>query len=161
MKFSICIPNYNYGQYIGDTIRSVLEQDFNDFEIIISDNNSTDKSWKIIEDYALKDNRIVVHQNKVNIGFSGNLDLVSSHASSEYQILVSSDDLINQGALNFYQRFVEQCGSDKIIFSSSCLRIDFVNIVCTPPLPITHHVDKSFTFSAENSHVNCHLYIHE
>jgi glycosyltransferase involved in cell wall biosynthesis len=101
-----------------------LEQDFSDFEIIISDNNSTDNSWKIIEDYALKDNRIIVHQSKVNIGFSGNLDLVSSQASGEYQILVSSDDLMNKGALNFYERFVEQCGSDKIIFSSSCLRID-------------------------------------
>lgn len=124
MKFSICIPNYNYGLYIIDTIQSVLDQDFRDLEIIISDNKSTDNSWDVIKDFALKDNRIVAYQNKVNIGFSGNLDLVSSHASGDYQLLVSSDDLMNEGALSFYDQFLSECGNDRIVFSSTCTRID-------------------------------------
>ena len=40
MKFSICIPNYNYGRYLGRTIQSVLDQQGADFELLVSDNAS-------------------------------------------------------------------------------------------------------------------------
>ena len=44
IKFSICIPNYNYANYIGETIQSVLNQTYSNFEIIIADNSSEDES---------------------------------------------------------------------------------------------------------------------
>ena len=44
IKFSICIPNYNYGSYIGETIKSVLNQTYENYEIIVVDNASTDDS---------------------------------------------------------------------------------------------------------------------
>lgn len=124
MKFSICIPNYNYGQYIGETIQSVVSQNYENIEIIISDNQSTDNSWDVIQDYAQNDSRIKAFQNEANLGFAGNLDAVSAKASGDYHLLVSSDDLLNPGALDFYARFIEAVGSEKIAFSSSTTKVD-------------------------------------
>lgn len=124
MKFSICIPNYNYGRYIGETIQSVLDQDYEDFEILISDNQSTDNSWEVIQGFAAKDKRIKAWQNAANLGFAGNLDAVSSKASGDYHLLVSSDDLMNPGALSFYAQFIQTTGTEKIAFSASTTKID-------------------------------------
>lgn len=124
MKFSICIPNYNYGRYIGETIQSVLDQDYEDFEILISDNQSTDNSWEVIQGFAAKDKRIKAWQNAANLGFAGNLDAVSSKASGDYHLLVSSDDLMNPGALSFYANFIQAIGEERIAFSASTTKID-------------------------------------
>ena len=56
IKFSICIPNYNYGSYIGETIKSVLNQTYENYEIIVVDNASTDDSLSVIKSF--KDSRI-------------------------------------------------------------------------------------------------------
>ena len=51
MKFSICIPNYNYERYLGRTIQSILAQDYQDFEILVSDNASTDGSVTLVQSF--------------------------------------------------------------------------------------------------------------
>lgn len=127
MKFSICIPNFNYEKYIGETIESVLAQDYEDFEIIIADNCSTDNSWEVIQKYASKDNRIKAYQNKFNLGFAGNLDRVTSFANNDYLILLSSDDIMNKGALSTYKKFYETVGFKNNVITSSCGKIDDVN----------------------------------
>lgn len=106
--FSICIPNFNYAGYIGQTIDSVLQQDFHDFEIIISDNASTDNSWAVIQEYVAKDTRIRAFQNAFNVGFAGNLQKASERATGKYIIMLSSDDLMNEGALSKYQDAIHQ-----------------------------------------------------
>lgn len=106
--FSICIPNFNYAGYIGQTIESVLQQDFADFEIIISDNASTDNSWEVIQQYVAKDSRITAFQNTFNVGFAGNLQKSSSKARGRYIIMLSSDDLMNDGALSKYHEVIQQ-----------------------------------------------------
>ena len=49
--FSICIPNYNYARYVGETIQSVLDQSFQDFEVIVADNASTDDSVQVVRSF--------------------------------------------------------------------------------------------------------------
>jgi len=66
--FSICIPNYNYAQYIGETIQSVLDQTCQDFEIIVADNASTDESVSVVEGFH--DARIRLVRNRYNIVFA-------------------------------------------------------------------------------------------
>lgn len=104
IKFSICIPNYNYGKYIGYTIKSVLSQNYEDFEIIVSDNNSTDNSIEIIKSFT--DHRIKLIRNKYNIGFIGNLNKVTENASGDFIILLSSDDIMKQNALKSYEDII-------------------------------------------------------
>lgn len=66
-KVSVLMPNYNCEKYIAQAIESILDQSFTDFEFIIIDDGSTDKSWEIIEEYAKKDPRIVAMRNEKNI----------------------------------------------------------------------------------------------
>tara|TARA_Y100000739_G_scaffold227811_1_gene238111 strand:- start:7464 stop:8495 length:1032 start_codon:yes stop_codon:yes gene_type:complete len=124
IKFSICIPNYNYGKYIGETISSVINQNYQDFEIIVSDNNSSDNSIEVIKSFD--DIRITLVKNKYNIGFIGNLNKVTKNASGDFIILLSSDDLMKQNALqSYYNRIMENYESRKEIFlMSRCEIID-------------------------------------
>ena len=96
-SFSICIPNYNYGQYIGKTIESVLCQSYQNFEVVICDNFSNDNSIDVIKSF--NDNRIKFLKNRYNIGYSGNLTKVLSYAQNEFIIFLPSDDLLKPNAL--------------------------------------------------------------
>ncbi len=99
-SFSICIPNYNYGRFIGQTIQSVLDQTWQNFEIIVADNASTDDSVQVVEFFH--DPRIRLIRNQYNIGFAPNLQRASMFAQNEYINLLSSDDLMNPTALETY-----------------------------------------------------------
>src|SRR5215475_8759854 len=100
--FSICIPNYNYQHYIKETIASVLRQDFADFEIVVSDNNSSDDSVASVRGFV--DSRISLQINSWNVGFASNLDRAATMARGERMILLSSDDVMGVGALATYAR---------------------------------------------------------
>lgn len=104
--FSICIPNYNYGRYIGQTIESVLAQSFQDFEIIVADNASTDNSVEVVESFS--DPRIRLIKNGFNVGFAPNLDRATESATGQYIILLSSDDLMMPGALARYAGIITE-----------------------------------------------------
>lgn len=108
MKFSICIPNYNYGRYLGRTIQSVLEQQGADFEVLVSDNASTDGSAEVVK--KLADPRVHLQVNACNVGFAGNLDRAARMATGACMIMLSSDDLMRAGALAAYRKLFEYLG---------------------------------------------------
>jgi glycosyltransferase involved in cell wall biosynthesis len=110
VKFSICIPNFNYAQYLGDTIRSVLEQDHDDLEVVVADNASTDDSVDVLR--AIDDPRLRFEVNERNVGFAANLDRVVGMAEGDWVILLSSDDLMLPGALRTYARLIDALGAD-------------------------------------------------
>jgi glycosyltransferase involved in cell wall biosynthesis len=108
MKFSICIPNFNYERYLGRTIQSILDQDDGDFEVLVSDNASTDGSVDVVNGFH--DPRIKLHVNACNVGFAGNLDRSAGMATGELMIMLSSDDLMRGGALAAYRKLFDQLG---------------------------------------------------
>jgi glycosyltransferase involved in cell wall biosynthesis len=109
MKFSICIPNYNYERYLGRTIQSALDQSYGELEILVSDNASTDGSVAVVR--KLNDPRVQLHVNACNVGFAGNLDRASRMAIGAYMILLSSDDLMRPVALAAYKKLFDHLGS--------------------------------------------------
>jgi glycosyltransferase involved in cell wall biosynthesis len=119
MKFSICIPNYNYERYLGRTISSVREQRDVDLEIVMSDNASTDGSVALAQSFA--DPRIHVHINAVNVGFAGNLDRAAQMATGEWLIMLSSDDLMRPEALVTYRGMIDALGpaAETAVFTSA------------------------------------------
>lgn len=102
LKFSICIPTYNGEKVIGQTIGSILSQDFSDFEIVVVDDCSKDKTEKIIK--ALGDKRIKLFLNKTNLGYSGNLEASRQKATGEIIFLMGQDDILASGTLAKYNR---------------------------------------------------------
>ena len=124
MKFSVCIPNYNYEQYIGRTIESVFAQSYNNFEILVSDNASTDKSQEVIGNF--KDERLRLSVNACNVGFAANLDKAAQMATGDFQIMLSSDDLMRFDALDTYQKLLITLGKSAsgAIVSSTMDEID-------------------------------------
>ncbi|HEY1786332.1 MAG TPA: glycosyltransferase family 2 protein [Pirellulales bacterium] len=119
MKFSICIPNYNYERYLGRTITSVREQQDAELEILLSDNASTDGSVAVAQAFA--DPRIHIHVNAVNVGFAGNLDRAARMARGQWMVMLSSDDLMQPGALSTYRKVIEALGpeADGVVLSSA------------------------------------------
>jgi len=124
MKFSICIPNYNYERYLGRTIQSVLDQSYAHFEILVSDNCSTDGSAALVQ--KIGDPRIKLAINRCNVGFAANLDRASRMASGERMIMLSSDDLMRPDALATYKKLYDHLGAagDDVIASASWDVID-------------------------------------
>ena len=124
MKFSVCIPNYNYERFLGRTIQSVLDQAGVELEILISDNASTDQSVEIIRGFA--DSRIRLHVNRCNVGFAGNLDRAARMAEAEWMLMLSSDDLMRPDALSTYRALFERLGpaAEKAVATSDMDMID-------------------------------------
>lgn len=122
--FSICIPNFNYEKYLGATLRSVLTQDFEDFEVIVADNASTDGSVALVESF--RDPRISLVRNRYNVGFAPNLDKATEGARGRFLILLSSDDLMLPGALSTYKRVLDGLGerADNAVLTSAIDVID-------------------------------------
>lgn len=109
MKFSICIPNFNYAQYISETISSVLAQGV-DLEVLVCDNASEDQSFDVVQ--AIADPRIHLSRNRWNVGFAGNLDRACLGATGDWQLLLSSDDVMAPNALVSYQSLITSLHSD-------------------------------------------------
>ena len=94
-KVSIGLPVYNGEDFLKYAIDSLLSQTFRDFELIISDNASTDTTPKICQEYVLRDKRIrYIRQNK-NMGALWNFNFVLKQSNKEYFIWVSSDDKLH------------------------------------------------------------------
>ena len=97
MKFplvSILIPVYNRETLISETIESAISQTYENIEIIIVDNNSTDGTWEILKSYSQKDKRIKIYRNQENMGPVRNWRKCLEYAQGEYAKFLWSDDLI-------------------------------------------------------------------
>jgi glycosyltransferase involved in cell wall biosynthesis len=105
VKVSVCIPVFNCQEFIEYSIRSVLNQSFKDFELIIIDNCSTDKTLAIIESFS--DPRLKLHQNSENIGFCGNWNLCLKLAKGQYVKILPADDLIEVNCLEQQVQILE------------------------------------------------------
>lgn len=91
---SIGLPVYNGENFISEAVDSVLNQTFTDFELIITDNASTDKTQKICEIYAAQDKRIKYVRNKKNLGAAPNFNLAFQLSAGKYFKWLAHDDTI-------------------------------------------------------------------
>jgi hypothetical protein len=91
-KVSVLIPTYNQARYLPEAIESVLTQDLNDFEVIISDNCSNDGSAELISSYAARDSRVRYRIQPANLGMVRNFNWCLSDARGDYIKFVCGDD---------------------------------------------------------------------
>jgi glycosyltransferase involved in cell wall biosynthesis len=110
MKFSIGIPNYNYGRYVGKAIQSFLDQSYPNFELLIADNASTDDSVAVVRSFT--DPRVRLSVNACNVGFAGNIDRSIRMGDGDRVLLFPSDDLMWPGALELFHQFLVHLGAE-------------------------------------------------
>ena len=96
--FSVIVPVYNIRSYIGITLQSILDQTFNNFEIVVIDDGSTDGSRQIVEALAEKDRRIKLLCQE-NSGVSAARNLGLENATGDWIIFVDGDDALRRDAL--------------------------------------------------------------
>jgi glycosyltransferase involved in cell wall biosynthesis len=92
-KVSIGVPVYNGERYLEAALRSLVEQTFDDFELIICDNASTDQTADICRDIAAVDSRVRYYRNPKNIGANPNFNRTLELATGEYFRWAAYDDL--------------------------------------------------------------------
>ena len=107
-KISVIIPIYNTEKYLKNCLDSILNQTYQNLEIILVDDGSTDNSKKIVDDYAKKDKRIkAIHQKNQGQSTARNNGL--EIATGDFISFIDSDDAI---AKNFYQKHLEAYGDN-------------------------------------------------
>lgn len=110
-KIGIIVPVYNVEKYLNYCIESILTQSFTDFELILIDDGSADRSGIICDEYAKLDSRIkVVH--KLNGGISSARNFGLSILDSEYVTFVDSDDAIFPEYLQYLYDTAKECEAD-------------------------------------------------
>jgi len=109
---SVCIPTYMGAELIGTAIESVLFQTFNDFELIIIDNNSTDGTETIVGKY--NDPRIRFLRNDRNLGPEGNWNRCLTEARGRYFKLLPHDDLLSLNCLELQVAVLEADTEERI-----------------------------------------------
>ena len=111
MKISVIMLTHNREQYVANMIESIVHQTYRDFEFIIIDNGSKDKSGTVAARYAAEDERIkVLHIAEGSIGHGRNIGI--AHANGEYITFVDDDDIAYPNLLKFLCDILEKTGSD-------------------------------------------------
>lgn len=118
-KISVCMPVYNGSKYIKEAIDSVLKQTFSDFEFIIVDDTSTDKTLDIIKSY--KDPRIKVYKNQKHLGQVSNYNKSISYAKSEYIKPLHQDDMLDPHCLMLQMKTLDENPEIALVFNDTYL----------------------------------------
>ena len=98
-KVSICIPVFNGKKYITQAIDSALDQDYENIEVIVCDNCSTDGTWELALKYHNND-KVILHRNKSNIGMYANFNHAAKIASGDFIKFLCADDTLAKSAVH-------------------------------------------------------------
>ena len=122
--FSIIMPVFNTEKYLDKAIRSILNQTFRNFELILIDDCSSDRSYIICKNYADKDNRIKLLRNNINLGVAETRNIALSSISGNYLTFVDSDDYIE---LNLLETVYKILVNKKIDYLKYSCKEEYVN----------------------------------
>lgn len=118
---SIALASYNGEKYISEQIDSILAQTYQDFELIICDDCSTDNTWQILEEYAQRDNRIKIFRNEKNLGFKKNFEKAILLCKGDYVALSDQDDIWTENHLEVLLQNIGKkslsCGNSLLVDS--------------------------------------------
>jgi glycosyltransferase involved in cell wall biosynthesis len=112
---TVAIPSHNHAKYIAKTIQSALDQTFQDFEILIVDDASTDNSLEVIKSF--QDPRIRVIELKENLGVCQTSNICIENCETKYIALVASDDVMTTDKLEKQVSFMEKNPTHGAVFS--------------------------------------------
>ena len=115
MKISVVTASYNYQDYIKETIQSVLDQTYKDWELIIVDDCSTDNSVEVIKSY--KDDRIKLFVNEKNLGLKETVRRGIEKATGEWIVFLESDDILTSDNIEKKVEIVKKYPEVNLVFN--------------------------------------------
>lgn len=118
VKISVLIPVYNAKDFLHDSIPSLLNQTFEDFELICVNDGSKDNSLEILNEFAAKDSRVKVF-NKENGGCGSARNFALENASGDYVYFFDPDDELESNALELAYESATKNNSDMVIFKAN------------------------------------------
>ncbi|MBO4699781.1 glycosyltransferase [bacterium] len=142
---SVVMPVYNSEKYLKGSVESILNQTFTDFEFIIVDDQSTDSSWQIIQEYANKDSRIVAVKNTGKKGCYPARNCGNRLAKGKYIAVMDSDDIALSKRLQTQFDFMEQ-NPDIDVCGSWAENFGTQNDIIKTPLTHSEIKDNSFFY---------------
>lgn len=157
--FSIILPVYNSGKFLDDAVKSILHQDFKDFELFLMDDGSTDGSSEKCDSYAALDPRIiVVHQKNAGMGAARNKAI--SMANGKYIGFCDHDDWFEPECLRKCYAYLQASPVDVIKFGCKEIYIENNKIkktrVLHPRSNVTffkENMDKAFLFKYDDDYM--------
>lgn len=127
LKISVIVPIYNVQKYLAECLNSIIIQNYKNFEVIMINDGSTDKSEKIARKY-LKDTRFKLINQKKNSGLSVARNTGIMHVSGNILYYCDSDDVLPQNLFNIIQKQFQDKDIDLVSFNTTCLRSNIKNI---------------------------------
>ena len=115
-EISVIIPVYNAERYLRDSLNSLLQQTFEDWEAICVNDGSADSSAQILQEYAAKDNRFIII-SEPNSGQSVARNKALELAKGKYVAFLDADDLLKENFLESLYNAAEATGADLAIAS--------------------------------------------
>lgn len=112
---SVVIPVYNVERYLRESLLSVMNQDYEELEIVVVNDGSTDSSLEILKDLALKDSRVKVF-SKTNGGLASARNYGLQHCSGGFILFFDSDDLLVPNAISTLMKCVIDKSADIVAF---------------------------------------------
>ncbi len=131
---SVCLPAYNAERYVRSAVESVLSQTFGDFELLVIDDGSTDKTAHVLRELAIRDSRIRL-ASRPNAGLVQTLNELLSQARGTFIARMDADDVSKPARFARQVAYLES-HPDCVALGSRCLFID------PEGLPITEFVDR-------------------
>ncbi len=129
-KISVIMPIYNSGKFLEESINSVLNQTFKDFELIIINDKSRDNSLKIVKKYMKKDRRIKLIDNEENFGSAKSRNLGLKKASGNYITILDSDDISSKNRFQIQYNYLEANPKIFLVGSSTIFINEYGKEIC-------------------------------
>jgi len=104
---SVLTPVHNSEDFLKESIESILEQNYDNFEFIIVDDHSTDSSWEIIKEYEAEEEKIKAFRNKKNLDIPKTRNKAFNEAEGKYYAIHDSDDISMPNRLKKQVKFLE------------------------------------------------------
>src|SRR5688572_6642947 len=119
---SVVMPVYNALPFLDDSVNSILTQTFTDFEFVIFDDASTDGSVERLRQWAVRDNRIKLHESTTQLGLSGSSNAVVTHARAAIVARMDADDVAHPDRLRRQWQIIET-QPDVAVVGTLCIGI--------------------------------------
>ena len=116
-KVSIVLPTYNGEEYISNAIESIINQTYNDWELIIVNDCSNDNTLDIINKYALADSRISIIINNQNMKLPESLNIGFRNAKGDYLSWTSDDNMYDSKAIEKMVHYLDSNPNDNMVCS--------------------------------------------